>query len=222
MARSSLYWQFQGDFERARLAMYKRRDYLLRCYPEIVDQYRRGDSLAEIAQRCLPDDYEISQNIAKNSVLYALAKLLTPGEKRELGLQHKRDAYKKRKDLNGKCVKEGPIKNPKRVAAGKRAYTLGVSHSTSKRLAQVCVDNMIRRGIYPYEGEVRFVNTGLNGHQVLYPMNEKDYILFLRNQRGLIWSEIEKIVNDSFNGNGRRKRKANAIRVSYQSWVNGE
>jgi hypothetical protein len=215
-------YSFASDLDRAKSVMIRRRNYLLRNHPEIAEQYRSGFSLAEIAQEHLPHDYEISPNVAKNSVLYALAKLLSPEEKAELGLKHKREAYKKRKDLNGNgesddgdCEGNGK-KNPKRVAAGQRAYKNGVSQTTSERLAQICVSNMIRRGIYPYESELRFVDTGLNGQQFLYPMNEKDYILFLRNQRGFTWSIIEEMVNGSFNRNGRKPRKANSIRVVYQ------
>ncbi len=217
MTTTNRYLQFQSDFDRARIAMLKRRDYLLRDHPEVVEEYRAGASLAELAQKYLPEDFEISQNVAKGSVLCVLVELLDPEEKKALGIQHKKDAHKKRRDLNGKKTKD-----PKRVAAGKKSYETGLCKLTSEQLAQTCINGMIKRGIYPYEGEVRFVNTSLNGEQVLYPMNERDYILFLRNQRGFTWSKIEEMVNDCFNGNGRRKRKANSIRVVYQDWMKEE
>ena len=216
MATRSLSWQSKDAFEGARIAIAKRREWLLVNHPdEIVSRYRSGSSLSEMAEDYFPKDNIISPNIPRNAVLSALHELLSPEEKKRLGLKHKREAYKKRKDFNLAIKK---TKHPKRVAAGKRSYKVGLSKITSEQLAKTCIERMVQNGIFPYEGEVRFVNTGLNSQQLLYPMNEKEYVLYLREQGAMIWGDIEDRVNYEFNTPGRNPRKANSIRVVYQGW----
>jgi hypothetical protein len=215
MATSSLYWKSRDAFERARIAIAKRRTYLIENHHEIAEKYRRGASLSDLAQEYFPQDYKISPNIPKNAVLGALDNLLDPEEKIKLGLRHKRDAYKKRKDRDHSRKKR---KNPLRVAAGKRSYQVGLSKFTSEDLARYCINRMIQKGIFPYEGEVKFVNTGFSDQQLLYPMNERQYILYLRDRVEMTWPQIEDKVNREFCDSKRRPRRANSIRVVYQNW----
>lgn len=53
-------------------------------------------------------------------------------------------------------------------------------------------------------------------------MNEKQYILYLREQIQMTWYEIEEKVNGEFSMDGRKSRKANSIRVVYQTWKGKE
>jgi len=214
MATNSSYLKSKSAFEKARIAIMKRGNFLLENHPEVVEEYRKGATLTDLAQQYFPEDYKISQNIAKNSVLYALTRLMNSEEKKRLGLEHKRNANKSRKDLN----KNKRKKNPKRIAAGKKAYNAGLSKLTSEELSKYCIDNMKKKGIFPYEDKVRFVNTSLNEQQLLYPMNEKQYVLYLREQGGKTWHKIENLVNQEFALEGKNPRKANSIRVVYQIW----
>jgi hypothetical protein len=207
-------WRRKTPFERARVAISKRGDFLIQDYPdEIIGKYRGGASLTELAQEYFPEDFEISPNITKNAVLYALYKLLGEEEKRELGLAHKREAYKKKGSYKGERVK-----NPGRVEAGRHSYKTALSRIPPEELARICLRNMAQKGIFPYDSEVRFVSTGLNGEQLLYPFNEKDYILYLRDFGRMTWSQIETRVNEEFAASGKRPRTSNSLRVNYQNW----
>jgi len=212
MTKKSLESRVKGIPRGTQIVLFNRRAFLVKNHPEIADEWIAGNSLNELAEKYLPNDYEISQNIARNAVLYALRVLIPEEELTELGLEHKR---------NNACKKKGykpKIKDPQMVALGKRGYQGGLVHIPSGDLSRRCVDMMRRKGIYPYEGDSRFVNAGLNGQQILYPMDEKDYILFLREQRNLTWNEVADAVNSWYNRYGRKPRTANSIRVSYQGW----
>jgi hypothetical protein len=178
--------------KRTLIAILKRKDILLRDYhPEIMNSWIFGESLRSLAQMYLPNDWIISESVARSAVWVYLDEVMDPVRKKEIALEHmksantrRRDYQKRENDFDFSDMNVGAY----RVALGKN-------------------------GVELYEGSVKFIDFGNNFFRT---MNEKQFINYLREDLDFKWKDIEANVNSVFSH--KNPRTLTSIKTAYQKW----
>jgi hypothetical protein len=193
-------------------------------HPEIAEEYRRGKTLKELSRE-YSSDFGISERIAECSIWEALNILLNVDERRRLGREHIMKSSKVAGAIGGRTTYRlgkgiyGLSEEKKRVASklgGKRGGTIGGKKALKQKkgifdpgfdLKSNSRNAVLSRGMIPYEDLGALTEHGF--------MDEKSYIVALKNTGKFSWREIQEKTNLHWSYN----RSQESMRAQYnQFW----
>lgn len=195
-------------------------------HPEILDRYKKGETLTQLAQTYM-SDFDISPSVGMNSVYYCLRYLAEKGEisledLEKIGKEHSIADIKEKGSQGGKTSHKlgkgcfGMSKEKRSEISRKTAYkmgkefgkrnyarTLGAMSEEEKREAHR--KSAITLGYVPFENVSKESRYGF--------MDEKSYAIMLKDSGKFSWKEIEEETNAVYGNN----RTFGALRTNYNS-----
>lgn len=192
-------------------------------HPEIAYLYRDGMTLDKLAQKYVRN-YEISPRVALNAIRYASIELLGEEAVRDIGKEHMHLYAPENGRRGGTITFEegigcfGMNKKKTRQArhkggkiggaiAGRKNYEagVGIANLTEEEMRENGRNAAISRGERLYEAGKRKTRYG--------KMNEKSFIIYLKENEQLAWANITRKVNHIF----RNNRSLETIRSTYNN-----
>ncbi len=220
-----------GSLEEIRAVFYSKEKgmELAETNPEMADEFRVYPPIITLEQlgEKYSEDYDISKNVARSCAWEALRILIKPKELEEI-CKRRNSFFRRISGRKGGAVtyKRGTgafgISLEKRLEAlhkagkiggaiaGKMLYEQGRGIFDKTNAREMMRKAVISRGLVPYDGEQRKTELGL--------LNEREYIVKLKQDGGYSWRAITSLTNGIFR-NGRNR--TTLITIYNSVWKKG-
>jgi len=197
---------------------------LASAHPEIADEFRKGRYYIDIAKDYV-SDFERSPNTSMNLVRYSLIELLGKEEVAKIAREHRIKSSR----INGRKVGQLAFQNGTACFSISPEERSEVSRKVAKKLGKKYGKKNYKKGlgIAGMNKEERIVATKKGLEALGYVssdamrlefhcgyLNEREYVVHLKEKENLTWKTITRQVNTSF-GNDK---SLESLRTCYNSY----